>query len=303
MALVGAFFTTMRRTAHDQSRDTGNSQWHHTNWQAQLEPQVAIEECKQRASRNNRRRPKNRSGRRKNVDVAQQRKEYLDALRARQESFATGLCSNALLSRHFGDTRIDSPTFVEVGAFVSLLHDAVKRGDLGSLECLLASQAVSLNALFTTLGNWAAENIEDSLPVGERLLRLAFKAQSQCRATIESLAMMKNPASPVFARQANIAHGPQQVNNRVGVVSDPSRAESENAPNELLEAGDGERLDAAAASEAGEGHQAMATVDAVHRPAHGAREGDLVHERIPRRRTAPSAASRARTPGAGRGAE
>ena len=42
-------------------------------------------------------------------------------------------------------------------------------------------------------------------------MRLSLKAQGQCRATLETLAVIKNP--PVFAHQANIAHGPQQVNN------------------------------------------------------------------------------------------
>jgi hypothetical protein len=47
-------------------------------------------------------------------------------------------------------------------------------------------------------------------------LRLALKAQTQCRATVETLATMKNPV--VFAKQANIAHGPQQINNNEGSV-------------------------------------------------------------------------------------
>ena len=50
-------------------------------------------------------------------------------------------------------------------------------------------------------------------------MRLALKAQGQCRATVETLAAMKNPPV-VFAKQANISSGPQQVNN--GVVSPPS---------------------------------------------------------------------------------
>ena len=72
----------------------------------------------------------------------------------------------------------------------------------------------------------------------DRYLRLALKAQAQCRATIETLAAMKNPPV-VFARQANISNGPQQVNN-----GQPPRAEEkQNLPNELLEEGDGQRLD------------------------------------------------------------
>jgi hypothetical protein len=61
-------------------------------------------------------------------------------------------------------------------------------------------------------------------------MRLALKAQAQCRATIETLATMKNPPL-VIAKQANISAGHQQVNNGA-----PSRAEvSSNQPNELFE--------------------------------------------------------------------
>jgi len=44
---------------------------------------------------------------------------------------------------------------------------------------------------------------------------MAFKAQSQVRTTIDSLAEIKNPR-PVFAKQTNIANGPQQVNSTTG---------------------------------------------------------------------------------------
>jgi hypothetical protein len=50
--------------------------------------------------------------------------------------------------------------------------------------------------------------------VAETYLRLALKAQSQSRASIESLAQIKNPPV-VYARQANFANGPQRVNSGV----------------------------------------------------------------------------------------
>ena len=53
-------------------------------------------------------------------------------------------------------------------------------------------------------------------------LRLALKAQSQCRATLATLAAVKNPQPVAFVRQANIAHGPQQVNN--AAAAEASRA-------------------------------------------------------------------------------
>ena len=80
---------------------------------------------------------------------------------------------------------------------------------------------------------------------GETYLRLALKAQAQCRTTWESLAEIKNPRAVAFVRQANIAHGPQQVNNGTVASQDaPTRAEkSENQSIELLGASDGKRLD------------------------------------------------------------
>jgi hypothetical protein len=102
-----------------------------------------------------------------------------------------------------------------------------------------------------------------SLEQIDRLTRLALKAQAQCRATIETLAVMKNPPA-VFARQANIAHGPQQVNNGTGPSSRAGNQETE--PNKLLEA-PRERLDSGTSSAAGEGDQELAPVGTRHRAA------------------------------------
>lgn len=45
----------------------------------------------------------------------------------------------------------------------------------------------------------------------EPYMRLALNAQGQCRATIDTLAAIKN-TPVVFARQANLSNWPQQVN-------------------------------------------------------------------------------------------
>ena len=102
--------------------------------------------------------------------------------------------------------------------------DRVQAGDLGEPEALLTAQAVTLNAIFTDLALKAANT--EYLDKFDRYLRLALKAQGQCRATIETLAEIKNPPT-LFAQQANVAHGPQQVNNtasREGRATKPMRA-------------------------------------------------------------------------------
>jgi hypothetical protein len=86
-------------------------------------------------------------------------------------------------------------------------------------------------------------------------LRLALKAQGQCRATLETLAMIKNPHPVAFVRQANIAHGPQQVNNGLAEPGEPSRAgKTKNQQNKLLEVQSGERLDTEAKCATGGAH-------------------------------------------------
>jgi hypothetical protein len=68
----------------------------------------------------------------------------------------------------------------------------------------------------------------------------------------------------VFAKQANIAHGPQQVN----IATAVAHAEQiEKAPTELLEHNHGERLDTGAATATCGSDQAVATVVEIHRPA------------------------------------
>jgi hypothetical protein len=96
----------------------------------------------------------------------------------------------------------------------------------------------------------------------DKYMRLALKAQGQCRATVETLAFMKNP--PVFARQANIAHGPQQVNNGIVANGIPRTQAIENTPIKLLEAY-GERLDGCTSKAAGDRDSALATVGAINR--------------------------------------
>lgn len=77
-------------------------------------------------------------------------------------------------------------------------------------ENILISQAQSLNVMFCDLAIKA--NNQKYIDNMEKYLKLALKAQSQCRATLETLANIKNPPI-VFAKHANIAHH-QQINNQ-----------------------------------------------------------------------------------------
>lgn len=136
----------------------------------------------------------------------------------------------------------------------------VQAGSMKEPEAMLIAQAVTLQSMFTYLAAHAAKAPRPEAM--DRYMRLAFKAQNQCRMTLETLATIKNPPT-VFARQANIANGPQQINN--GPV--PPAGDSGTAPNELLETTHGKRLDTAASGAAGRVDAQPAPVGAVKRAA------------------------------------
>jgi hypothetical protein len=125
------------------------------------------------------------------------------------------------------------------------------------------NQATALHALF---GRLAERGMGcDQAPAFEANMRIALRAQAQCRATLETLAMIKNPAPVAFVRQANIAAGPQQVNNGPASAEASRARETENQQTKLLEAQDGQRLDTRATGTAGATDPALETVGAVNR--------------------------------------
>ena len=52
----------------------------------------------------------------------------------------------------------------------------------------------------------------EHLNATETYMRLALKAQTQCRSTLETLAEVKYPKAATFVRQQNVAYQ-QQINN------------------------------------------------------------------------------------------
>jgi hypothetical protein len=162
----------------------------------------------------------------------------------------------------------------------------VTTGDLSGAEAMLMAQAVTLNTIFVTLARRAQGN--EHVSPFQVNLRLALKAQGQCRATIEALALIRNP--PVFAKQANITNGPQQVNNGPVVNESPSLARAgnlESEPNKLLEV-DRERMDGSAKGATEDRDPALAALGTIDRANNSGREGALIAQRVSRRMPGPA---------------
>jgi hypothetical protein len=148
--------------------------------------------------------------------------------------------------------------------------DQAAAGDLDCAKRMLMSQAIALNAVFTEMTRKAADCLTIDAEKGTWQLKgqtvqvvmgIAMKAQSQCRTTLEALNELVNPRSVAFIKQANVANGPQQVNNGVPVRAE----ETEKSANKLLEANPSERLDFGTQAAAGGANQILEAVGAVNR--------------------------------------
>lgn len=140
---------------------------------------------------------------------------------------------------------------------------SIQAEDLDLVEQMLIHQAIALQSMFMDLAVRAKG--ETSLPGMQTLTQLALKAQSGSRATLQTLAELKNPR-PVFVRQTNVAHN-QQVNNG---NKPPSRVEKQPAaPNELIAPEENLHgysiLDTRATKTAGRANSPDPAMGAVHR--------------------------------------
>ncbi len=157
----------------------------------------------------------------------------------------------------------------DVPSLMDQLRDqaaAINRGDLAHAEAMLMNQATALQSLFARLAE-RGMSCEDAAAF-EVNMRIALRAQSQCRATLETLATIKNPPI-VYARQANVTTGPQQINN--GAVAPSQAREIENEQTQLLRADHGEWMDTGTTSAASGTDKDLATVGAVNRDEVGRR--------------------------------
>lgn len=185
--------------------------------------------------------------------------------------------ANANTARMFSRSVFGEAGLADASQAMQAKADRVKAGDLSEVETALIAEAATLDAIFNELARRAALNMDNHLNATEIFMRLALKAQSQCRGTLQTLAEIKNPPAVAFVKQANIANGPQQINNtKSGFGGDaPTHAEnSVNQANELLGANYGERLDIRATSTTGGFDKELATVEKINRAENRWRKGD-----------------------------
>jgi len=91
----------------------------------------------------------------------------------------------------FGDK--NAPTIMDNTEVLAEILQSAARGDKELSSQLLAAQAVTLDTLFTELATRSKQNMGQYFDASERYMRLALKAQANCRATLEALAKLHQP--------------------------------------------------------------------------------------------------------------
>lgn len=175
---------------------------------------------------------------------------------------------------------------VDLPEMVHSLRSTIKEvqgGDLSRLEAMLVAQATTLQTMFTSLAIRAAN--QSQVKHYDVFAGLALKAQAQSRATISALVDLKYPRQATFVKQANIAHGPQQINNtEAGRLEQSGRArvrKNKTDQTELLEVDQhgSTTVDRRAAPTAAGSDPTMETVGAGHRAKNPRGKGKSVTQR------------------------
>ena len=148
-----------------------------------------------------------------------------DALLVEQSSDETGAQAmarkvldpgfrHAVTASSFGGkvlgSSIEHPGLMDYVEHVLKVGRKAEAGDLAIASRLLASQAITLDAMFTELARRAAINMGEYIGAAESYGRLALKAQSNCRATVEALAKLHQPREQTV-RHVHVNEGGRAV--------------------------------------------------------------------------------------------
>lgn len=99
-------------------------------------------------------------------------------------------------NRHF-DNGIADDELNDTDRMVALIEHATKKFDAtdpGAVETLFAAQALALDVIFKEFVRRRSYTFEN--------MRVALKAQAQCRMTFKSLVDFKNPRRPAATRNS-----------------------------------------------------------------------------------------------------
>lgn len=107
-------------------------------------------------------------------------------------------------------SQLEPPGIMDFVGHLTSATSKAEAGDLAFATQMLTAQAITLDTMFTEFARRAALNMGEYVSAAESYGRLAFKAQSSSRATIEALAKMHQPREQTV-RHVHVNEGGQAV--------------------------------------------------------------------------------------------
>ena len=174
----------------------------------------------------------------KTIAIKDQPDKTRDALIA--DMATGGILNSAGLVTEFSKGYLGDVSLTDCAEALKAKAKAVHGGDLKNIETLLTTQALALDSIFSSMAMRAKLNMGEYMNAAEKYMRLALKAQGQCRATLETLAAIKNPQpyiqnNKAQYQQVNNGIAPSEGNNPTGTRTHAHAGKNPENTNGLLE--------------------------------------------------------------------
>ena len=124
-------------------------------------------------------------------------------------SFRHGQAISQVYSTHMKGSDVE-PGLGDYGEAVQAVIAKAEKGDLSFVSRTLASQALTLDAIFTEMARRMAQNMGEYLQATETYARIAMKAQAGSRAALEALGKLHAPREQTV-RHVHVNEGGQAV--------------------------------------------------------------------------------------------
>ena len=148
-----------------------------------------------------------------NALTVQQTKEETGAQAFARKLLQPTLKNAAAASAFTGKMLGNNQEMPGIGDYADHVHVAARDaagGDMTMASRILAAQAITLDSMFAELARRTAMNMSEYIDASERYGRLALKAQSNCRATLEALAKLHQPREQTV-RHVHVNEGGQAI--------------------------------------------------------------------------------------------
>lgn len=126
-----------------------------------------------------------------------------------QPTLKNAAAASAFTDKMMG-TDLEMPGIGDYADHIHAVTHEAAGGDIAMGSKILAAQAVTLDSMFAELARRAAMNMGEYINAAERYGRLALKAQSNCRTTLEALAKLHQPREQTV-RHVHVNEGGQAV--------------------------------------------------------------------------------------------